>query len=88
MKIKKKSHAINYERIYQACAIAAICFLSYVIIAFFLSMSHFISVFLLFASIIFLILHLLFKLNPYLIASFACCILCLISNIYFIYLQK
>lgn len=88
MSTKKKSHAINYERIYQVCAIAAICFLSYVIIAFFLSMSHFLSVFLLFSSIIFLVLHLIFRVNPFLVTSFICCILCLLSNIYFIYIQK
>ena len=88
MKTKKKSNTINYEQIYRTCAIASICFLSYIIISFFLSVSNFICVFLLFSSIIFLLMHLFFKINFYLVTSFVCCILCILANIFFIYIAK
>ena len=86
VKTKKKSNSIDYEQIYRIVSIACICFLTYVIVTFFLTMSNFLTVFLLFGSIVFLLFHLWTKSLFYLICSYVACIACMISSIVIYYI--
>lgn len=87
MKSKTKSNALDYGQIYRSLLLAFTIFLLFIALNFFLPIANYISIFLLFLSLVFLAIHFYNKKLNYLMASFILCSLSLILVVAFLYIK-
>ncbi|OOB78093.1 MAG: hypothetical protein ATN34_00075 [Epulopiscium sp. Nele67-Bin002] len=83
-KPSRKSNSIDYEAIYKFLTVVCLGYFMLVYVDFFLLFSHIVPVTLLFLSIGLLALHLYFKHNTMLIASFVCTCMCIATTYIFV----
>ncbi|WP_070000717.1 hypothetical protein [Cellulosilyticum sp. I15G10I2] len=84
---KNKSNALNYHQIYRILLLSFIAFFLFILINFFLPVANYISVYLLFLSLIFLGIHFYTKKFGSLITSLVLCICSLVVILAFLYLK-
>jgi len=87
MKNKTKSNTIDYRQIYRTLLLAFTSALLYIALNFFLPIANYLSIFLLFLSLVSLAVHFYSKKLSALIFSLILCVLSLILVIAFLYLK-